>query len=94
MAQNTQLNSEIGERLRLVRRILDIKDYELGEKVGVQRAQVYRWESGTHTIRLEYMIKLLDWLSDPSSKEYRQLKKVNLYFSLDWFISGKHPILK
>jgi transcriptional regulator with XRE-family HTH domain len=47
------LRKKVGHRIKVRRVMLDLKQVELGERLGVPQSQISEWEIGRRPIRLE-----------------------------------------
>ncbi|MGF6376884.1 repressor LexA [Clostridiales Family XIII bacterium PM5-7] len=75
------MNVPIGERIRILRTGLNITQEELGNKVGVQRAAINKYEKGVvSNIKRDIQIKLADALCiDPATLFYDEEFMPELY---------------
>lgn len=71
--EGKKFRAEVGNRLRLVRRVLDLNQGEFGERAGIQRSTYSQIENGERLPSIESAIALCD--------AYR--------ISLDWIFRGQ-----
>lgn len=69
----------IGERIKAIRKKLDLSGEEFGEICGVTKGTVSQWETDFSTPPPNKLIKIREYVTE----------KYDIYFSLDWIYTGE-----
>jgi transcriptional regulator with XRE-family HTH domain len=61
-------DAEVGANLRALRLSYTVKQTDLAERLGVQRAAVTRWEQGTRGLTVDMLLRIADTFGIPASR--------------------------
>jgi transcriptional regulator with XRE-family HTH domain len=53
-----EIRKQIGHRIKVRRVVLDMKQEELGQRLGVPQSQISEWEIGRRALRIEQAVAL------------------------------------
>ena len=88
-----ELRKGIAERMKVLRAALGINQKEMSKIAQMNQSNYSAIEMARTTMQAKNIIAVHQALGDPTTKEYKQLKKYNIHVTCDWLLTGEQALI-